>query len=313
MWVKLRITQTLFVLHNPRYAGAYVFGRTRTHKTLQGSHLERLPEEQWHTLLQDAHARYISWKDYQENQRRLQENAYALGSERRKSPPREGPALLQGLVICGICGERMKVVYHVRSGLRLPDYLCDGRTVNDPQPVCQWISGTDVDSAVSEVLVGIMTPVAIEVTLAVQQELQARLDEVDRLRKQQVERARYEAELAQRRYMRVDPLCNVRKNVAQNVAGPWNHACGRVVRHIKFSLRLVGLVLVPWRFDHVRRTFHVVQSRRPLFQRCLARRAGTAGSGALRRAREHPEWSDPTTSTGSHRLPATATACFHYC
>src|ERR1017187_3075843 len=83
-------------------------------------------------------------------------NAHALGPERRQSPPREGPALLQGLVICGICGERMKVVYHVRGGRRVPDYLCDGRTVDDPQPVCQWISGSDVDSAVSEVLVEIM-------------------------------------------------------------------------------------------------------------------------------------------------------------
>ncbi len=219
VWVKLGITQVLFVLHNPRYAGAFVFGRTRTRKTLEGSHLERLPEEQWHTLLRGAHASYISWEDYQDNRRRLQENAHALGSERRKSPPREGPALLQGLAICGICGERMKVIYHVRGGRRVPDYLCDGRTVDDPQLVCQWISGTDVDSAVSEVLVGIMTPVAIEVTLAVQQELQTRLDEVDRLRKQQVERARYEAEMAQRRYMRVDPDNRL---VADTLEADWN-------------------------------------------------------------------------------------------
>ena len=76
-----------------------------------------------------------------------------------------------------------------------------------------------MDSAVSEVLVGIMTPVAIEVTLAVQQELQTRLDEVDRLRKQQVERARYEAELAQRRYMRVDPDNRL---VADTLEADWN-------------------------------------------------------------------------------------------
>lgn len=219
VWVKLGITQVLFVLHNPRYAGAYVFGRTRTRKTLDGSHLERLPEEQWHTLLEGAHAGYISWGDYQNNQGRLRENAHALGPERRKSPPREGPALLQGLAICGLCGERMKVVYHVRGGRRVPDYLCDGRTVEDPQPVCQWISGTVVDSAVSKVLVGLMTPVAIDVALAVQQELQARLDEVDRLRKQQVERARYEAELAQRRYMRVDPDNRL---VADTLETDWN-------------------------------------------------------------------------------------------
>jgi hypothetical protein len=76
---------------------------------------------------------------------------------------------------------------------------------NDPQPDCQWISGKDADEAMSELLLKVVTPVAVEVTLAVQQELQARWDEVERLRKEQVERARYEAELAQRRYMRVDP------------------------------------------------------------------------------------------------------------
>jgi len=219
LWVKLSITQVLSVLHNPRYAGAFVYGRTRIRRTLQGVQQERLPQEKWHTLLLNAHPGYIGWDEYQENQRRLQENAHALGPERRKSPPREGPALLQGLVICGICGERMKVIYHVRAGRRVPDYLCDGRTVNDPQPMCQWISGKDVDEAVGDLLLEIVTPTAIEATLAVQQELQTRLDEVERLRKQQVERARYEAELAQRRYMRVDPDNRL---VADTLEADWN-------------------------------------------------------------------------------------------
>ncbi len=218
-WVRLGISRTLFVLHNPRYAGAFVFGRTRTRRRLEGARQERLPQEEWHTLLRDAHASYISWEEYQENQRRLGQNAYALGPERRQSPPREGPALLQGLVICGVCGERMKVVYHVRAGRRVPDYLCDGRTVEDPQPVCQWIPGTTVDAAVGELLLEIMTPAAIEVSLAVQEELQARLDEVDRLRQEQVERARFEAELAQRRYMRVNPDNRL---VADTLEADWN-------------------------------------------------------------------------------------------
>jgi DNA invertase Pin-like site-specific DNA recombinase len=219
LWVKLGITQVLFVLHNPRYAGAFVYGRTRIRRTLQGSQQEPVPQEKWHTLLLGAHPGYISWDEYQENQRRLQENAHALGPERRKSPPREGPALLQGLVICGICGERMKVIYHVRAGRRVPDYICDGRTVDDPQPICQWISGKDVDEAVGELLLEIVTPVAMEVTLAVQQELQARMDEVERLRQEQVERARYEAELAQRRYMRVNPDNRL---VADTLEADWN-------------------------------------------------------------------------------------------
>jgi DNA invertase Pin-like site-specific DNA recombinase len=219
VWVRLGISQTLFVLHNPRYAGAFVYGRTRTRRTLAGANLTRLPQEEWHTLLIGAHTGYIAWEEYQDNVRRLVENAHALGPERRKSPPREGPALLQGLVLCGICGERMKVIYHARGGRSVPDYICDGRTVNDPQPACQWIPGSEVDRAVSELLVELMTPVTIEVTLAVQEELQAHLHEADRLRKEQVERARYEAELAQRRFMRVHPDNRL---VADTLEADWN-------------------------------------------------------------------------------------------
>src|SRR5207244_8264157 len=82
-WVKLRISRVLFVLHNPRYAGAFVYGRTRKRKTLEG-HLERLPQDEWHTLLFGAHAGYIAWEEYEENQRRLHENAQAQGAERRR-------------------------------------------------------------------------------------------------------------------------------------------------------------------------------------------------------------------------------------
>ena len=96
--------------------------------------------------------------------------------------------------------------------------------VDDPQPICQWISGKAVDEAVGELLLEIVTPVAIEVTLAVQQELQARLDEVERLRKEQVERARYEAELAQRRYMRVDPDNRL---VADTLEADWKPEAAR--------------------------------------------------------------------------------------
>ncbi len=190
-------------------------------RTLEGSHHNQLPQEEWHTLLTGAHPGYIAWEEYQENQRRLRENSHALGPERRKSPPREGPALLQGLAVCGVCGGRMKVTYHVRAGhgRSVPDYVCEGRSVDEPQPVCQWIPGAYVDQAISELLLEIMTPVAIEITLAVQQELQARAEEVERLRQEQVERARYEAELAQRRYLRVDPD---RRLVADSLEADWN-------------------------------------------------------------------------------------------
>lgn len=222
LWQKLDFNATLFVLHNPRYAGAFVYGRTRTRKTLDGVHQIKLPQQEWYTLLPGAHPGYITWEEYQENQRRLRENAHALGPERREGPPREGPALLQGLAICGICGGRMNVAYHVRAfrpGRSAPHYFCQGRSIDSPQPVCQWIPGIPVDQAVGDLLLEIMIPATIDITLAVQQELQARLDETDRLRKQQVDRARYEAELAQRRYLRVHPDNRL---VADSLEADWN-------------------------------------------------------------------------------------------
>jgi DNA invertase Pin-like site-specific DNA recombinase len=222
LWQKLEFNETLFVLHNPRYAGAFAYGQSRQRKTLDGVHHRKLPQEEWHTLLTGAHAGYITWEEYQENQRRLRENAHALGPERREGPPREGPALLQGLAMCGLCGGRMNVAYHVRAfrpGRSVPHYFCQGRSVDCPQPVCQWVPGIPVDEAVGNLLLEIMTPVTIDIALAVQQELQARLEETDRLRKQQVERARYEAELAQQRFLRVHPDHRL---VADSLEADWN-------------------------------------------------------------------------------------------
>src|SRR6516225_3031864 len=98
---ELTHSRALQVLHNPRYAGAFVFGRTQTRRKPDGGDaFRKQPREQW-ILLPNTHAGYISWEQYEENQRRLRENAQAHGHDRRKSPPREGPALLQGLVLCG--------------------------------------------------------------------------------------------------------------------------------------------------------------------------------------------------------------------
>jgi DNA invertase Pin-like site-specific DNA recombinase len=116
VWVELGHSQTLRVLHNPRYAGTFAFGRSRTQKNVDGGiTVKWLPRDQWDTVIPGNHAGYISWEEFEENQRRLREAAQACGQDRRKSPPREGPALLQGLVVCGICGNRMTVRYHVRK------------------------------------------------------------------------------------------------------------------------------------------------------------------------------------------------------
>ncbi len=100
----------LKALRNPRYAGAFCYGRTHTTKHADGSlHIETLPQEQWPFLFREAHAGYITWEEYEANLHQLQQNRAAQGDDRRHGPAREGPALLQGLVICGRCGQRMTV------------------------------------------------------------------------------------------------------------------------------------------------------------------------------------------------------------
>ena len=220
LWAALAHSRALWVLHNPRYAGAFFFGRSRQrrHGDRSGT-FERLPREAWTALMPNAHAGYITWDEFEENQRRLRENAQALGSDRKKSPPREGPALLQGLVVCGVCGERMTVRYNLRDGKLLPTYACQRRGIEKGEPACQVIPGQHIDTAVGRLLLDAVTPMALEVTLTVQRELESRANEADRLRSQQVERARYEADLARRRFMKVDPENRL---VADELEAEWN-------------------------------------------------------------------------------------------
>jgi len=186
---------------------------------------ERLPREEWTALIPNAHAGYITWEDFEENQRRLRENAQANGADRRRSPPREGPALLQGLAVCGICGDRMTVRYHRRHGTVWPTYVCQRQGVARAEPICQSIPGRDLDHAVGRMLLETVTPLTLEITLTVQQELQTRLDETDRLHRRAVERARYEADLARRRYLHVDPANRL---VADELEAHWNRALQQV-------------------------------------------------------------------------------------
>jgi DNA invertase Pin-like site-specific DNA recombinase len=219
-WGPLHHSRALRTLQNPRYTGAFVYGRTQSRKLPGGKELRRkLPREQWHTVILGAHPGYISWEVYDANLARLHENAQANGAERRQSPPREGPALLQGLVVCGRCGERMTVRYYLSHGQKLPEYVCQKRGIENAERICQRLVGHGIDHAVGELLVQTVSPLALEMALKVHDEIRARAEGADGLRHQQVERARYEAELAQRRYLAVDPDNRL---VAQSLEAEWD-------------------------------------------------------------------------------------------
>ena len=221
-WCELTHAVVLATLHNPRYAGTFCFGRTRTWTDAQGKwHCDRVPRDQWRFVQKDAHPGYLSWEQYEVNQARLLANQQAHGGGERKAggAAREGPALLQGLVLCGKCGRPMTLRYHQRGGRLTPDYVCAKTAVEQSEPVCQSIPGGGVDEAVGKLLVQSVTPLALEVALKVQEELQTRLDEADRLRQQHVQRAQYEADQARVRYMRVDPNNRL---VADTLETQWN-------------------------------------------------------------------------------------------
>jgi DNA invertase Pin-like site-specific DNA recombinase len=222
IWGVLSLSRVLQVLHNPRYAGAFAFGRTRTRTWPDGrSHTQKLPMDEWMVLIPNHHEGYITWEEYQDNQRRLRDASQAQGAERRKSPPREGPALLQGLAICGVCGRRMTVRYHERRGVLYPDYVCQRRYTEYGEKRCQHLPGKNFDEAIARLLLETLTPINLEVALAVQQEILARQNVADELRAKQVERAQYEADLAGQRYRRVDPNNRL---VANTLEVEWNAA-----------------------------------------------------------------------------------------
>ena len=221
IWEDMTTQRVLQVLHNPRYAGAFVWGRRKERKLADGrTHVEFVSPEEWISLVPGAHDGYITWKQFQDNQQRLLDNAKAHGEDRRKSPPREGPALLQGLVLCGRCGKRMSTRYYVRAdGRKRSYYLCDRERAQRNAPNCQIIPGTNLDKDIGELLVEMVTPVSLEVALTVQGEIQSRLEEASRLRNRQVERARYEADLARQRFMNVNPNNRL---VADGLEAEWN-------------------------------------------------------------------------------------------
>ena len=221
-WKPLAHHVVLRILHNPRYAGAFTFGRHRDIK-LPGGKLSRtaLPRQEWISFIPGAHPGYITLDQYDANCARLAHNAAAHGRDRAAGPPREGPALLQGIIICGTCGQRMTVRYHQRRGRELPTYLCQRDGISHARRICQAVPGAGLDQRIGQLLIDTLTPLAAEAALTVTAELQQRADEAGALRTAHVERARYHADLARRRYLAVDPANRL---VADTLEADWNTA-----------------------------------------------------------------------------------------
>jgi len=221
-WRPLQHHMVLRVLHNPRYAGAFTYGRHRHQARPGGSQATTiLPRQEWISFIPGAHPGYITLDQYDANLAKLAANAAAHGRDRASGPPREGPALLQGVIICGRCGTRMTVRYHRRRGTSWPTYLCQRDGIENARRICAAIPGASLDQAAGQLLLATLTPLAVEAALTVTAELEHRAAEADALRAAHVERARYHADLARRRYLAVDPANRL---VAGTLEAGWNTA-----------------------------------------------------------------------------------------
>jgi DNA invertase Pin-like site-specific DNA recombinase len=215
----LTTSTAIRTLNNPRYAGVYAYGRRHYRRAADGKKILRRREcNDWLACIPDAHPGYITWQQFQGNLDVLKSNGrgYELA---RASPPREGTALLQGRAVCGRCGRHLGVRYAARRGGLEAWYICDRARSDVGDAQCQSIAGGRIDEVIGALVVETMTPAAIELALEIRREIEARHEEADRLHLRAIERARIEADVAQRRYMLVDPSNRL---VADTLEGKWN-------------------------------------------------------------------------------------------
>lgn len=231
LWGPLTHSRVLEVLHNPAYAGTYVYGRTQTRTRLLPGEAPRVKgrtrpvaRDEWPIVLHDAHPGYLTWEQFLHNQQQLDDNR-TFRPEERRGAVREGAALLQGLVLCGVCGRRMRVRY--LSDRCIPCYDCIEQHVRHGGPTCQSIRGDGVDTAVAAALFEALQPAQLAVSLASLDELAVQARQIERQWQLRVERAQYEADLARRRFLAVDPENRL---VARTLEREWNERLTEVAR-----------------------------------------------------------------------------------
>jgi len=211
----------LGILHSPIYAGAYVYGRREARTAfvdgeLRRGYLAKLPMEAWKVFIPDRHPAYISWEEFLSNQDKLESNRNPRQEPPAAGAARKGKALLQGLVLCGRCGYRMSVM---QGGKNVPRYICSAPIQHGlSKKACWSVSAGAIDSAVAGLFLEAAQPPEVELSLAVTREVQRQAGELEQQWKLRLERARYEARLAERRYMAVDPDNRV---VARTLENAW--------------------------------------------------------------------------------------------
>ena len=226
-WRPLRYRNVISVLKNPFYAGAYVYGKSEKRAEIVDGRVRKSyghskPLEQWEVLLKDHHEGYITWAEYERNQTQLAANAYGKAGGPKSG--RGGRALLAGLLTCGRCGRRLPVVYAGRAPGR-PVYRCDRPNLMLGLPRCLGFGGSRVEKAVAAELLRVVAPLAVEAALEAERMCMESRNEQRRIAELELQQARYEAALAERRYAACDPDNRL---IAAQLEKNWEAALRRV-------------------------------------------------------------------------------------
>jgi DNA invertase Pin-like site-specific DNA recombinase len=201
-WKPPTVNAIVKILKNPAYAGAFVYGRTKTLPRNGSSNkpIKRLQPADWRICVKDKYPAYISWETFEKIQAMLRDNHAEYDRAQTRGVPRGGKALLHGLLYCGECGHKMSVHYKQN-----PYYVCEALHKTLGVGKCQYIPSNKVDQAVVTVFFEALSPVELDVYARAMAVHRNGLQQVNKARLQQVERLRYQATLAHRQFNRVDP------------------------------------------------------------------------------------------------------------
>src|SRR5262245_38475540 len=225
VWRRPRYTTIYATLTNPAYAGAYAYGRTEhSMQYEQGQprrRIRRKSRQQWWALIRDTHEGYISWKQFEEIQHTMTNNAH-LGD--RSGAVKRGSALLAGLLRCRRCGRKLMVAY-TGNGPFVLRYVCHRSALDNGEPRCITFAGLSVDEAVSREIMTVLEPAAIEAAVLATEQEQQQQNEIICALKRELEAAQYAARRAQKQYDTTDPDNRL---VASELEHRWNEALQKV-------------------------------------------------------------------------------------
>jgi DNA invertase Pin-like site-specific DNA recombinase len=226
-WTPIRYRNVISVLKNPFYAGAYAYGKSEKRTDIvegraRKSYGHGKPLEEWEVLLKDHHEGYVDWAEFERNQVQLAANAYGRVGGAKSG--RGGRALLVGVLSCARCGRRLVVTYRGRSPTQAL-YRCERPNQMLGLPRCLGFGSTRVDAAVAGELLRAVEPMAIEAALEAERRHMEHQSERRRMAELDLQKAHYEASLAERRYAACDPDNRL---IAAQLEKNWEAALRRV-------------------------------------------------------------------------------------